>query len=135
MASYLFITKPEFSPEEVEGNKEPYGWSCSRTTRSGDRALVYVTGSGIAFEWDVVSDAKPHPEWRYMCDVEHVQTFDPPITIQEIRDTVSDIEWSPPHQNFRGFRSIIIPEEIAKRIRNLRKRDDAINCLRRGLAE
>jgi hypothetical protein len=122
MATYLFVTKPEYSPDEVEDSKEPYRWSCSRKTRSGDRALVYVTGSGIAFEWDVVSDAEPNSTWRYMCDVEHVETFHPPITIQEIRGTVAETEWSPPHQNFRGFRSIIIPEEIAKRIRNLREK-------------
>lgn len=118
MATYLFVTKPDYSPERVEANEEPFGWSCSRTTRSGDQALVYVTGIGIAYDWDVVSDAEPDPEWRYACDVEHVKTFDPPITIQEIRDIVP--EWSPTHQNFRGFRSIRIPEEIAKRILHLR---------------
>lgn len=120
MTTYLFVTKPEYTPERVEDGVDVPWWSCSSTTERGDRALVYVTGVGIQYEWRVLSDADQHEEWKYICDVEHAQTFDPPITIGEVRDAVSKDDWAPPYQNFRGVRSITIPEEVARRILALR---------------
>ena len=94
--------------------------SCSSTAELGDRALVYVTGVGILYEWSVTSSARREPEWRFVCDVEHVRTLDPPITLDELRRTFSRDEWAPPYQNFRGWKSIRIPDQIADQIRKLR---------------
>ena len=112
MSTYMFITKEE--PELVASN-EDVGWSCSKTTRLGDNALVYVAGIGVRFEWLVLSDAEKNDEWGYVCDVEFVKSFDPPITIQELRSAVTPEEWKPPHLNFRGFKSIVIPGDVLKR--------------------
>ena len=106
MSTYLFVTKPEYTPERVEGGIDVPWWSCSSKAAHGDRALVYVTGRGIHYEWNIVSDAVPNDTWKFICDVEHVRTFEPPITIGEIRDAVPRDTWAPPYQNFRGFRSI-----------------------------
>ena len=94
MSTYLFVTKPEYTPERVESGIDVPWWSCSSTTARGDRALVYVTGLGIHYEWNIVSDADPHDEWKYICDVEHARTFDPPISIDEIRDAVPKDDWA-----------------------------------------
>jgi hypothetical protein len=120
VSTYLFVTKPEYTPERVERGFEVPWWSCSSTTQFGDRALVYVTGVGIQYEWRVTSDAQPHEEWKYICDVEHLRTFDPPIPLHDILTTVTRDEWAPPHMNFRGYRSIKVPDEVADRIRQLR---------------
>lgn len=120
MATYLFVTKPEYTPERVAAGFDVPWWSCSSTTECGDSALVYVSGAGIQYEWRVTSDAVPHKEWKYICDVEHMRTFDPAITIREIRDVVPELEWKPPYQNFRGFRSIRIPERVTGLIQGLR---------------
>src|SRR5262245_43469734 len=88
IATYLFVTRPEYTPERVEEGVDVPWWSCSSTTACGDSALVYVTGAGIQYEWSVTSDADPHEEWKYICDVEHARTFDPPITLREICEAV-----------------------------------------------
>ena len=120
MSTYLFITKEEYEPELVASNDD-VSWSCSKTTRLGDTALVYVAGIGVCFEWRVLSDAEKNDEWPYVCDVEFVKSFDPPITIQELRSAVTREEWKPPHLNFRGWRSITIPADVLKTIRTLRQ--------------
>ncbi len=120
MRTYLFITKSEYTPERVESGEVTW-WSCSSTTRRGDRALVYVAGSGVQYEWRAISNAQPDDEWKYVCDVTHVRTYHPPISLNEIRNVVSRQEWAPPHQNFRGFRSVIVPENAAILIRQLRQ--------------
>ena len=121
MATYLFVTKPEKTPERVESGLDVPRWSCSRTTQIGDEALVYVTGVGVLYEWRILSDAEPHEKWKYICDVQHVRTFDPPITLKEICEAVPKTDWSPPYLHFRGYRSIEIPDEIADRMRGLRR--------------
>lgn len=119
MATYLFVTRPEYTPEEVAEGIDA-SWSCSSTTECGDTALVYVTGVGIQYEWSVATDADPHKQWKYICNVEHARTFDPPITLREICEAVPKARWAPPYLHFRGYRSILIPEEVADRIRALR---------------
>ncbi len=119
MDTYLFVTKPKYSPQRVESGEDLW-WSCSKTTKRGDRALVYVTGPGVQYEWQADSDARPDKKWKYICDVKHVQTFEPAITLREICAAVKKREWAPPYQNFRGYRSIIVPDIIVGRIRALR---------------
>jgi hypothetical protein len=119
MTTYLFVTKPEYTPERVADGVDIPWWSCSSTTKRGDFALVYVTGVGIQYEWQVVSDAEPHDEWKYICDVTHSRTFASPITLDEICAVVTKTEWAPPHLHFRGYQSITIPDAIADRIRSL----------------
>jgi len=120
MTTYLFVTSPDYTPERVEG--ESIWWSCQSTTKSGDRALVYVTGVGIHYEWELLTDAKPDATWTNICDVEHVRTFTPPIQLRELRETFTENEWKPPFLNFRGYRNISLSAEIANRIRSLRIR-------------
>lgn len=115
MDTYLFVTKSEFDPQRVEEGESMW-WSCSKSTKVGDRLNVYVTEIGIEYEWRATSEAEPNVEWDYTCGVEHVRTFDPPITLDDIRETFSRDEWAPPHLNFRGYRSIRIPDEVAQKL-------------------
>jgi hypothetical protein len=118
MTTYLFVTSNDFNPERVN-RRAGASWSCSKTAKRGDRALVYVKGQGVTYEWRITSDAEPHKEWKFMCDVERLSQISPPITIADMCAAVSRAEWSPPHQNLRGLRSVKIPPEIANRIRLL----------------
>jgi hypothetical protein len=120
MSAYLFVTKPRYTPERVEEGFDVPWWSCSSTSQFGDHALVYVTGVGIQYEWCITSDAKRNAKWKYICDVEHFRTFDPPIELKEIMEVVNKEEWKPPYLHFRGYRSIAVPDNIAQRIRSLR---------------
>lgn len=121
MTTYLFITKPDHAPEQVDGSKE-FRWSCSKSSRSGDTALVYVTAQGISHEWLIASDAEEDQQWGAACDVEFVANIDPPITIQELRTAIPAAVWKPPHLNFRGYKHIAIPDEVVPLIRGLRAR-------------
>ena len=119
MPTYMFITKGESEPERVK-DESGFEWSCSKSTRAGDFALVYVGGSGVSYQWRVASDAEASEKWGYTCNVEFVSEFSPPITLQELRTAIPKEEWNPPHQNFRGFRSITIPNAIVRHIKALR---------------
>lgn len=123
--TFLFVTKSDESAETVESGKSRW-WSCSSTTRNGDHALVYVAKVGIQYEWRVISNAKPDKKWTYTCDVIYVRTFDPPITIRELREAVTREEWAPPHLNFRGNQSLTIPAAVATRIRALRPTNEIL---------
>ena len=116
--TFLFVTKPVNHPERVAAGQSMW-WSCSKATRAGDRILVYVTGSGIQYEWRAESDAEPHARWKYGCDVEYVRAFNPPITLAEMRRSIRSQEWTPPHQNLRGAKSLAVPPLVAQRIMNL----------------
>ncbi len=126
MTTYLFITQqPPYNPQDVHDGK--WGkWSCSKSAKKGDCALVYITkGGGIAFEWEIVSDAEYEPgeRWSYGCKVAPLRRINPPIRIEELRDSFSREEWAPPFTNFRGMRSIMLKDSVADRIRALRKND------------
>ena len=119
MTTYLFVTGNEFHPERVRAGAD-YWWSCSSTTIEDDSILVYVKGEGIAYEWRATSDAERSDEWKFACNVEHVRTFDPGISLGEIRELFSKKQWAAPYQNFRGYRSIRIPPEVARQLNQLR---------------
>lgn len=120
MTTYLFVTDGEkYDAAGVEYD-EGYTWSCSKTTRTGDRALVYLIGTGIQYEWAVTSDAVPVEDWGFRCDVVHIGTFAPPISIAALRENFKRERWAPPHVNFRGMKSIKVPESVAENIRALR---------------
>lgn len=119
MNTYLFITQPEYEPESSESGKA-LTWSCSKTTKKDDRLLVYVAGVGVQYEWRAVTSAKPADDWPFMCRTKYIRTLRPPIAIQELRSAFPREEWAPPHLNFRGFRSIRVPDEIADKICTLR---------------
>ncbi len=120
MATYLFVTRSDYKPEQVTPGEDLW-WSCSSTTEHGDSALVYVAGVGLCYEWEARTDAEPHEEWKYICDVRHVRSFDPPITIRELREAIPGAMWAPPHQGFRGYRSIRVPDAVVELIRQLRQ--------------
>lgn len=120
VSTYLFITKPEFRPGKVRPGNDTE-WSCSSSTRIGDRALVHVTGgTGIMYEWRVTSDAVRNERWGHNCNVEYVSTFRPPISIGEIRAAVPRADWTLPYTMFRGLSSLRVPSNVAKKIRALR---------------
>ncbi len=119
MTTYLFVTKAEYFPEQIRDGVEDPSWSCAKSTTAGDRALVYVTQQGIRFEWELVSAARPDPDWKSICDCRFVQEFDPPISIGRIREEFTIDEWRAPYANFRGLSAFRISEEIADRIRRL----------------
>ena len=121
MADYLFIVNPkEQSPHQV-GLEKSVTWSCSKTAKPGDRAFVYLNGQGVSFEWVIVSAAKPHPDWRFMCRVKLVKAITPPISIQEMRKAIPKSLWAPPHTGMRGYRSVQLPPEAAVRLRAVRE--------------
>lgn len=60
-------------------------------------------------------------DWGYVCDVEHIQNFEPAITLKEIQTKINKEMWAPPHLNFRGYTSIIIPAEAVSEILQLRQ--------------
>jgi hypothetical protein len=122
---YLFVVNAEEYDASV-GEEGSERWSCCKDTTVGDHALVYVTGEGITFEWAVTSPAEKDPKWRYMCRVRRVREFHPPITIQEIRETVQREVWRAPYTNFRGFRAIRIPDEAVKALWVLRTTGNAV---------
>jgi len=118
--TYLFITKPEYSPDKIKIRKNTK-WSCSKSTRRGNHAFVYVGGEGIRYEWRAVSDAEHDDDWKYICKVEFIRIIEPPITLNELRAAFSKNEWGPPHQNFRGLRSIVIPEHVLSQLKEMRR--------------
>lgn len=122
MSVYLFVTSPQMRPEAIQSADDTW-WSCSSTTARGDRALVYVVGEGIRYEWQVLSDARRHKEWKFVCDVGHARAFNPPITLHEIREAVSRDEWGAPSTNFRGLRSVHFPDAAVEKVLALRDED------------
>jgi hypothetical protein len=121
VTTYLFITDPvKHPPESVEDGTDDQ-WSCSKTTSAGDIAYLYQTGGlGIGYQWRVVSDAQPDPDWVYQCGVEHVRKFTPPISLREIWDAIPREIWAAPYTHFRGMKSIRIPEEAVAILERLR---------------
>jgi hypothetical protein len=119
MTTYLFVTGKEFHPERVRSGEDLW-WSCSSTTIEDDSILVYVKGKGISYEWRATSDAEPSDEWKFACNVEHVRTFDPGISLGDIRELFSKKQWAAPYQNFRRYRSIRIPPRVAQQLHQLR---------------
>ncbi len=121
MTTYLFVTDADsYDPEGVQTGTDDW-WSCSKTAVPGDLALVYLVGGvGIEYQWQITSQAERNDKWGYVCDVRHLRTFKPPISLGEICFVVSKAEWAPPHLNFRGYRSIRIPDRVAARLRSLR---------------
>ena len=124
MHTYLFITDPNVNDPEAVRSGDWGEWSCSSTTETDDLALVYLTGTGIKYEWRATSKARSekNEDFPYGCDVQYVRTFRPPITIQELRSEFSRDEWPAPYTNFRGMRSIRLKEGVASRIRDLRRK-------------
>ncbi len=59
-------------------------------------------------------------KWGYICYVEYVDTFTPPISLSKIRKVITREEWAPPYLNFRGYKSIRIPDQIVSQIISLR---------------
>ena len=120
MTCYLFVTDEERRPEDVQSGEETW-WSCSKTTRLGNFAFVYVKGAGITYAWRMTSDARHDSEWGYVCDVVYVRNFEPVITLKEIQAKIDKEMWAPPHQNFRGFKSIIVPSDAVLQLLELRE--------------
>lgn len=123
MNTYLLVTNPnEFDfVHDVEERSDEIYWNCNKSTQNRDRLLVYLTGNiGITYEWNAASDAAKDETWKYVCDIEYVKKFDPPITLKEIRNVITKDEWKPPYLNLRGYKSIQIPYDVAEKIVNLR---------------
>lgn len=119
MATFLFVTGTEYTPDSI-GRSGKQRWSCSKTTRSGDRAFVYIKERGICYEWQAVSDAKPDKKWTYACNVKLVKAINPPIAISELKDSIPHKLWGRPRNNFHGDQSLKIDFEVLKVITGLR---------------
>ena len=118
MTTYLLATDGEKYDAAGVEHDDSFEWSCSKTAVPGDLAQVYVIGSGIAYEWEIDSAPNPDPdEQGYYCNVKFVKRFDRPIALREILASVSRAEWGAPYTNFRGFRSIRVPDAVADRLR------------------
>ena len=121
MTTYLFITDPDASKPESVDEISDSTWSCAKSTSPGDSAFVYLTGGrGIAYEWLVLSPATPDPAWTWVCRVKLVRKIEPSIAVAELRATISRELWGAPYTNFRGMRSIRIPDDAVQVIRQLR---------------
>ena len=120
MSTYLFVTA-DLGLLYKNGSQYRDWWSCSSTTVAGDKALVYVNGQGISWLWKVLSNARRHKEFKFVCDVERVRLISPPITIGELQGVFAKREWPMLYQNFRGHKSLKISDEIVTRIWSLRE--------------
>jgi 5-methylcytosine-specific restriction protein A len=121
MKTFLFLTKPKEEPEKAKTNRG-IPWCCGKSTQAADRIWVYLTGGqGISYEWRAISHSRQDPtgRHRYVCDVEFVCDFIPPITIVELKNAIPKTEWKPLYQ-LRGFKAIKIPDRIAEKIIALR---------------
>lgn len=119
MTPYLFIVNAEeYDASTVD--KKGGSWSCSKDTTVGDRVFVYVTAEGIKYEWAVMAPAAEDRKWKYKCRVRRKREFVPPIDIKKIRASIPREVWAAPYTNFRGFRSIRIPDDALKSILALR---------------
>ena len=117
MTKYLFIAYPDTHYEKVKAGTHT-NWSCSATSKIGDRILVYITGSlGIISEWSVASRPWKTKKY-YRCKVQFLRDIKPPITIDEIRSL--NPPWKIAQQNFRGHHSVKIPNNIYTRICKMR---------------
>lgn len=119
MKTFLFFAKPQEAPEQVNTNCG-IPWCCGKSTLPSDCIWVFVTGGkGISYEWRAISEPKQDQNGRfsYVCDVEFVCDFVPPITLTELKETVP--EWKPLY-NLRGFKAIKIPDRVVEKIRALR---------------
>ena len=115
MDTYLFVTKPEYKSHLVKQGTR-HRWSCSKTTKKGDRILVYVATQGIVEQWFATSDAAPHKEWKFMCGVRHKRTFRRALKLAQIVQIFTKSQWGAAHQYFRGYRSISLSENVTARL-------------------
>ena len=127
---FLFVARPEQRPEKVTARRGA-NWSCSKTAKPGDRVLVHVAGIGICHEWQITSAPEHDRSWGYVGKVKFVRNIDPPIRIETLRTAVPKHSWAPPHLNFRGYRSILVPPTVEVIVRKLsgkfRKKDPLLN--------
>ncbi len=121
MPMFLFITEQAEKVRSITRQSGELEWSCHSKCRAGDSAYVYLTGGqGIVSEWQITSDAHADPIWDYICDVRHVRSIKPAITISELREKFGREEWRAPHVNFRNNRSLLLEERVAEKLRALR---------------
>jgi tetratricopeptide (TPR) repeat protein len=113
MNTFLFVSYPD---NDHDAAIQSCSWTCQSATETGDHILVYVTGIGIKYEWQAVSNAIKVGNRQYECIVEYVRTFDPAISLDEICNLIPREEWPPPHLHFRGYASINIPEIVLNRL-------------------
>jgi hypothetical protein len=121
--TFLFVTNPDKHPQRVTVRKT-LKWSCTRKTAKGDHALVYVNGEGISYEWIAVTKAErstKSSKWPYCCEVKLVKNFDPPINLSELQDAIPQKDWNAPHCNMRVKAATIIRDDVAEKVRALRK--------------
>ena len=121
--TFLFVTKPEHEPQRVTVERTLM-WTCRRNTDVGDHAFVYVNGKGIICEWMTLTKDKRSPQgsaWPYRCEVKLVKKFDPPIGLSELRNVIPQQDWNAPHCNMRVRPATIIRDDVADKIRLLRK--------------
>jgi hypothetical protein len=112
MTCYLLVTTPEY---DVDAAKEKGGasWTCSKSTRAGDRLFVYVAqGIGLALEWRATSDARKERRWGYECDVAWVRDIKPALSCSDLIRDIPRQQWAPPHLHFRGYSSIQVPSAV-----------------------
>jgi 5-methylcytosine-specific restriction endonuclease McrA len=119
MKTYLFVTTSESKPERIKAGRNP-SWSCLKETRAGGIALVYVTTQGIAYQWRIESDARPDPEWGYVCDVSLANRIEPPIAFSELRKAFKPGQWKLLDQKFRNVRTAKITPGLKRIIDKLR---------------
>jgi hypothetical protein len=119
MSKYVFVTRVDFEPESVTKSNIVH-WSCSKTSKSDDTALVYIVGIGFAFQWKIIGDAYPDAEWKYMCQVKREKVFKEPIQFSELKDNFSREEWPVLYTHFRGLRSFAITDDVFEKIVSLR---------------
>lgn len=110
MDTYLFVTTPKYL-DHIGKQPKRVLWSCSKTTKKGDRILVYVTMRGIVAQWFATSDAAPDKGWKFMCWMNHKRSFQR-VPLSKIKNIVTKSQWGAAHQYFRGYQSIRVPEKV-----------------------
>jgi len=118
---WLWVTGPEYYLDEDGRDRadlEPtssytprHWWTCDRRTREGDQILLYRADQkkDIAYLIVARSDAYSLESeigvvdgWKWGCDFEVVERFNPGLTIAEMRQDPMLVDWPALKRNFVG---------------------------------
>lgn len=135
--SWLWVTRPEFYPEE-DGRDREYldpslnddfegWWTCHRDTRRGDLVLLWRTspkcdiGYLIRAETDafsILGDPDAAGNWDYACEYRVLYKFANPVTKKDLDQIPEFQEWRPYRGRFQRL-AFRIDEAYWKRLTEL----------------
>jgi hypothetical protein len=127
MSAYLFIADPQprreagydTAPADVQ-NHPRVRWRCHSRMQAGDHVLVFVTGEGIDYGWEALTNPRRDGPRHFWCDVRYLGTVAPSITFEELLRDVGTQAWPLLRAGFRGHHAVRLHGGILARICHLR---------------